>query len=145
MSISKNYYRLHRKGHYCVKKRIPVVPSILKFVKRIVFPSTDIPFTVEIGEGAQFPHRAIGVVIQGRVKIGKNVKIESGVCLGGVAGKGVPELGDNVFLGAGCCVIGGVHIGDNCIIGAGAVVVDDIPDNSIAVGVPAQVIKTVGD
>ena len=39
----------------------------------------------------------------------------------------------------------GVHIGNNCIIGCGAVVTRDIPDNSIAVGVPARVIRTIDE
>lgn len=40
-----------------------------------------------------------------------------------------------------CLYLGGVSIGSGCVIGAGAVVVDDIPDNCIAVGCPAKVIK----
>lgn len=47
-------------------------------------------------------------------------------------------LGDNVYLGANAVIIGGVKIGNNSDIGAGAVVVNDVPDNNIAVGVPAR-------
>lgn len=62
--------------------------------------------------------------------------------MGGTSGiYEVPVLGDNVNVGAGANIIGPVHIGDNAIIGAGAVVVSDIPENAIAVGVPAKVIK----
>lgn len=52
-------------------------------------------------------------------------------------------LEDNVWLGSGSKVLGGVTIGKNSIIGAGAVVNKDIPANSIAVGVPARVIKRI--
>lgn len=50
-------------------------------------------------------------------------------------------LGNNVQVGAGAVIIGPLYIGDNVIIGANAVVTKDIPANSVAVGVPARVIK----
>lgn len=62
---------------------------------------------------------------------------------GGAPGKGVPVIGENVFLGAGCIVMGDVSIGDGSVIGANAVVTKTIPPNSVAVGVPARVIKTL--
>lgn len=54
-------------------------------------------------------------------------------------------VGDNVFIGLRVLILPGVRIGNNVIIGAGAVVTRDIPDNSVAVGVPARVIGTVDD
>lgn len=54
-------------------------------------------------------------------------------------------IGNNVHLGANSVVMPGVHIGNNCIIGVGAIVTKDIPDNSVAVGVPARVIETVDE
>lgn len=52
-------------------------------------------------------------------------------------------VGNNVYLGYGCVILPGVAIGDNVVVGAGAVVANDIPNNSVAVGVPARVIKTM--
>ena len=52
-------------------------------------------------------------------------------------------VGDNVWIGAGVSVLPGVTIGNNCVIGAGSVVTRDIPDNSLAVGNPCRVIKTI--
>ncbi len=52
-------------------------------------------------------------------------------------------VGNNVWFGAGVTVCPGVTIGDNCVIGAGSVVVSDIPANSVAVGNPCRVIKSV--
>lgn len=57
--------------------------------------------------------------------------------------KGRPKIGDNVCLGAGVIIIGPVKIGNNVKIGAGSVVVKDIPDNCVAVGNPAKVVKNV--
>lgn len=52
-------------------------------------------------------------------------------------------IGNNVFIGARSIVLSNTRIGNNCIIGAGSVVTKDIPDNSIACGNPARVIKTM--
>ena len=52
------------------------------------------------------------------------------------------QLGDNVTVGAGAKVLGGVEIGTGARVGANAVVVTSIPPNAVAVGVPAKVIDT---
>lgn len=54
-------------------------------------------------------------------------------------------VGNNVYFGEGAMVMPGITIGDNVIIGARAVVTKDIPSNSVAVGMPAKVIKTVDE
>lgn len=51
------------------------------------------------------------------------------------------SIGRDVWLGAGATVLGGVNIGDGCVIGAGAVVTRDLPPGSIAIGVPARVVR----
>ncbi len=51
------------------------------------------------------------------------------------------KIGRNCFLGAGTIVLPGVTIGDNVVVGAGSIVNKDLPDNVIAVGVPAKIIK----
>ena len=54
-------------------------------------------------------------------------------------------VGNNVYIGNNVIILPGVKIGDNVVIGAGAVVSKNIPDNSVAVGVPARVIKTADE
>lgn len=56
---------------------------------------------------------------------------------------GCISIGNNVHIGTGAIIMPGVSIGNNCIIGCGAVVTKSIPDNSVAVGVPAKVIETI--
>lgn len=55
------------------------------------------------------------------------------------------KIGNNVHIGWNAIIMPNVTIGDNCVIGAGSVVTKDIPDNSIAVGVPARVIENVDE
>ena len=93
------------------------------------------------------------------IKIGDNVRITEGVKLithdGGVWTLrkmgllenadifGKIEIGDNVHIGMNAIIMQNIKIGKNCIVGCGAVVTKDILDNSIAVGIPAKVIKTI--
>lgn len=116
--------------------------------------------------GVNFPSG--GVHIYGKVSwgtepwiitLGHNVHITDGVKFithdGGVLifRKKIPDLeitkpiciGDDVYIGNGVLLLPGVHIGNNVIIGAGAIVTKDIPSNSVAVGVPARVIKTADE
>lgn len=52
------------------------------------------------------------------------------------------HVGAHTFIGARCIIMPGVTIGERCVIGAGSIVTKDIPDGSVAVGVPAQIIMT---
>lgn len=71
--------------------------------------------------------------------IGENCWINQKVTFG-YQGTECPTLGNNVRVGAGAIIVGGVHIGSNVNIGAGAVVVKDVPDNTTVVGQPARYI-----
>lgn len=82
-----------------------------------------------------FPHGIKGVFITDHAKIGKNVTILQQVTIGlkNLDDKNGPDIGDNVFIGAGAKIIGNIKIGNNVKIGANCVVVDDVPDNSTVV------------
>lgn len=79
----------------------------------------------------------IGVVINSAVQGGRNVWIESSVVIGENRGA-FPRLGDEVFIGSGAKIIGGVRIGNGARIGANAVVLHDVGDGETAVGIPAR-------
>ncbi|KAH7723994.1 hypothetical protein AAVH_08432 [Aphelenchoides avenae] len=55
------------------------------------------------------------------------------------------KIGNDVWIGAGATILPGVTIGDGCVIGAGSVVTKDVPANSLAVGVPAKVVKKLNE
>lgn len=99
--------------------------------------------SAQIGRGFYVGHFS-GIFVNQNVSIGDNCNISHGVTLGvanrGVR-KGVPTVGNNVFIGPGAKIFGKLHIGDNVAIGANAVVTKDVPANSVAVGIPAKIIE----
>ena len=75
--------------------------------------------------------------------IGENFNISQGCLIGNAQGKrcGTPIIGDNVCMNANSIIIGGVKVGNNVLIAPGAFVNFDVPDNSIVIGNPGQIIK----
>ena len=99
-----------------------------------------------IGDGLFIDHGA-GVVIGETTVIGDNCTLYQGVTLGGTGkdqGKRHPTLGNDVLVGAGAKVLGPFRVGDNARVAAGAVVLDAVPDNATAVGVPARIVRVGG-
>ncbi len=107
---------------------------------------------IEIHPGATIGRRLFidhgtGVVIGETTEIGDDVTIYQGVTLGGTGkdhGKRHPTIGNNVMIGSGAKVLGPFTVGDNSRIAAGAVVLETVPENATAVGVPARVVKKDG-
>ncbi len=99
-----------------------------------------------IGKGLFIDH-GMGVVIGETTEIGDNCTLYQGVTLGGTGkdtGKRHPTLGDNVMVGAGAKVLGPFKIGSGTKVASGAVVLEEIPENSTAVGIPARVVRKGG-
>lgn len=99
-----------------------------------------------IGRGLLIDHGS-GVVIGETAEIGDNCTIYQGVTLGGTGkdkGKRHPTLGNNVMVGSGAKILGPFKVGDNAKIAAGAVVLEEVPENSTAVGVPARIVRKDG-
>ena len=89
----------------------------------------------------------MGVVIGETAVIGDNCLLYQGVTLGGTGkdkGKRHPTLKNNVLVGAGAKVLGPFTVGNNVKIAANAVVLNAIPDNCTAVGVPAHIVRMNG-
>ena len=103
---------------------------------------------IEIHPGAKigarlFIDHGMGVVIGETSELGADVTIYHGVTLCGTSltkGKRHPTIGNRVVIGAGAKILGPITIGDDSRIGANAVVVKSVPQNSVVVGVPGQII-----
>jgi serine O-acetyltransferase len=79
----------------------------------------------------------VGIVINSKVRAGSRVALEGGVVIGDEKGRS-PILGDDVFVGSGAKVVGGIAIGHRARIGANAVVLRSVDDDTTAVGIPAR-------
>lgn len=101
-----------------------------------------IPASVKIGEGFYIGHFGT-IVISPQAVIGKNCNIAHGVTIGRISNgkrKGAPEIGNFVWMGTNSIIVGNIKIGNNVLIAPGAFVNTDVPDNSLVIGNPAQII-----
>jgi serine O-acetyltransferase len=125
--------------------RQALYPIYLVLQKMIeVLAGIELPCEVVIGKDFVIDHFG-GIVISGYARFGDHCRIRAGCVVGlsRVEEPCAPVCGDNVDIGAGAKLLGPIRIGNNVRIGANAVVIDDVPNDCIAVGVPA-VIKSVG-
>ncbi len=131
-----NFYYILKFGFFKIKinkKNINGIPNYMELIKK----------------GTYFPH-PVGIVISSAATIGKNCIIYQNVTIGAKTFQqgdvrivdNYPCIGDNVTIYAGAVICGPVKIGDNAVIGANSVVINDVPANSIAIGVPAKIIKS---
>lgn len=123
-----------------------ILAKVFSNINRIIF-TCDIPPKCFIPKTTGLRHHGLGVVIHPNAIIGNHCVIRQHVSIGtnGKTGEGglAPKIGDYVTIGAGACILGNITIGNNVAIGANAVVLDDVPDNCIAVGIPARIINKI--
>ncbi len=150
--FSRTVLITYRVGHLIAESSLPaavklplrIMHRVLNaFVLKVVNAGYIQPFA-EIGPGLRLPNSLNGVFINRHARIGANVVIYQQVTLGNNFAnrpKEAPTIGDQVVIGAGAKVVGGVTIGDRAVIGANSVVSKNIPPDSVAVGVPARILK----
>ena len=129
------------------------------WLKKILFRSTwfilnhykykfgiSIPFSTEIGSGFYIGHFG-NIFVSGKSTIGKNCNISHEVTIG-VKNRGpntgVPNIGDNVYIGPGAKIFGDIVVGNHVAIGANCVVTKDVPDHAVVVGAPFKIISFKG-
>jgi serine O-acetyltransferase len=105
-----------------------------------VITQSDVDLQATLGKGLMLPHPN-GVVIHGEARIGDDCMIMQQVTVGMIDEGEVPVIGNRVYIGAGAKIIGKLTVGDGARIGANAVVVNDVPTNATAVGIPARLIR----
>lgn len=141
----------HHSLEYAIKKGMKVGknPRVEPFVVFMGFE------WIEIGDDFVASSFSTIRAVSAPIRIGNKVSLGPGVAIIGAnhgIERGVPhqlqeqisepiEIGDDVWIGAGAIVLPGVKIGSGAVIGAGSVVLDNIPENTIAVGIPAKIIR----
>ena len=102
----------------------------------------ELPCEVDVGKNFRIDHFG-DIIISGYAKFGDNCVLRNGVTVGlrRVEEPFAPKIGNNVDIGCGAKILGDITVGDNVRIGANAVVLDNIPSNSIAIGIPARIIN----
>ena len=130
-------YRCSRRLSLC---RIPLLPAFINYATRVIF-GCWLPSGVRSGRGLLLGYQGLGVVVHHDAVLGENVHIDQHVTIGGkFTERGVPVIGDRVYIGAGAKILGPIRVGDDVIIGANAVVISDVPNAAVVVGVPARIL-----
>ena len=135
---------LCRLAHFLFRYRLTPLAKLVSLLNFIFF-GIEVGIRCEIGEGLFFPHTS-GIVI-GALSIGRNAIIYQGVTIGAreldfsYLETSRPVIGDDVVISTGAVILGAIRIGDRCRIGVNSVVLTSIPDDVLAVGVPARIVK----
>jgi len=137
---------VYRFGRWRYQVRPAPLRKLVSLLYRVLYKCVQIvtgielPCEVPIGKNFVIEHSG-GIVVSGFARFGDNCRLRNGVVIGlaRVDDPCAPVIGNNVDIGAGAKLLGRITIGNNVCIGANAVVMKDVPDNSIAVGVPAVI------
>ncbi|MDI3354895.1 serine acetyltransferase [Pseudomonas sp. UYIF39] len=139
---------VYRFGRWRYGVRPALLRKLFSFIYKVLFKlvqivtGIELPCEVVVGRNFVIDHFG-GIVISGYAQFGDDCRIRNGVVVGlkNVSEPIAPVMGNNVDIGAGAKVLGNIRIGNNVVIGANAVVLIDVPDDSMAVGVPATIKK----
>lgn len=135
---------VYRFGVWSQKRRFPpwrwLTSVLYVLMNGLVQLTTGVMFEREtqIGEGFHIIHPGL-IHIHPDTVIGKRVGIMHNVTLGTNMSAECPTIGDDVFIGCGASVLGGVKVGDGARISANSLVMSDVPAGAVAMGVPAQI------
>lgn len=137
--------RMHRKANWFYRHN-------MKFIARWISQRAVRKTGIEIHPAAKIGHRLVidhgsGVVIGETAEIGDDVLIYQGVTLGGTGketGKRHPTIGNGVMISSGAKVLGPFKVGDNSRIASGAIVLEEVPPDCTAAGVPARIVRKNG-
>ncbi len=132
----------HKIANFFFKKKIYFIARLISQLSRF-FTGIEIHPGATIGKRVFFDH-GMGIVIGETAEIGDDCVIYHGVTLGGTSTSKIkrhPTLKNGVVVGAGAKILGDITLGENVKIGANSVVLKSIPNNRVAVGIPARIIK----
>ena len=136
---------VYRFGRWVYSIKIPVIRQLMIFIYLVIdticlaITGIHVQRESDIGPGLVI-HNSNCIFILA-TRIGHSCTVNQGVSVGSVRGTGRPTIGNNVYLGAGCKVMGGVTVGDNVVVSANSLVVADVPSDCTVMGVPARIIS----
>lgn len=138
---------LYRVSHWLYQQGWTYLPWFLSRLS-IAITGAEIEFNARIGPG-MFVSHPVGIVVGRGTVIGSGVTLFQGVTFGVKswhpdAITKFPRVGNKCYFFTGAAILGDVTIGDNCIVGAHAVVTGDLPEGSLALGIPAKVYPDKG-
>lgn len=141
--------QVYRFGHLRYRFSNRLVRIVMGVIHLVLAKLAEMLCGVTIGVSAKIGKRLTiehsgAIVVHGNSVIGDDCVIRQGVTIGNRRLQeplAAPTLGNRVNVGAGAKILGNVRIGDDAEIGANAVVLQDVPANAIAVGIPARIIR----
>ena len=146
-----NGIKIYRLANFLYKKNVPIIPKILQRMIYILY-NAHIPCEANIGNGTILGYGGMGIVIHTNAKIGENCMILQQVTIGTSVSffdtkklHPVPIIEDNVYIGSGAKILGGITIGEGSVIGANAVVTKSVEANSLVLGIPGRVVKKINN
>ena len=135
---------VYRFGRWAYRVKVPVIRQLiiaLYLFNNVCMIITGIHIHRESDIGAGLVIHNSHCIFILATQIGHSCTVNQGVSVASIRGTGWPTLGNNVYLGAGCKVMGGVTVGDNVVVSANSLVIADVPSNCTVLGVPARIIS----
>ena len=140
---------VHRLGNWRMAVRPKIVRAPFSVVYKLLYRMVEwtcgisLPYTVKVGRRVRIWHHG-GMILHAE-RIGNDVQIRQNTTLGVVRNNHnfeLPIIEDGADIGCGACVLGAIRIGRNAVVGANAVVLRSVPDDAVAVGVPARIVES---
>ncbi len=132
---------VYRKASFYPKRSIRGIYYRLRLNRLSERSGIQIPTAASVGEGLLIGHFG-RIILNPEVTLGKNVNLSTGITIGKTnrgEKKGVPSIGNDVWIGTNAVIVGGIHIGDDVMIAPNAYVNTDVPSHSIVIGNPATI------
>ena len=136
-------------NYFFLKLKLPIVRQLILSICLVwrkgieIATGISIPASAKIGHSFYIGHFG-GIILNAEVVIGNNCNISQGVTIG-VSGtlenRGVPIIGNNVYIGANSVVVGQIIVQDDVLIGACSLVNSNIPQGAVVLGVPAKIVS----
>ena len=136
---------VHRFGRWVYSAKVPVFRQLMIFIYLVVntvcLAITGIHVHRESDIGPSLVIRNCNAIFILATRISHSCSVNQGVSVASVRGTGWPTLGNNVCLGAGCKLLGGVTVGHNVVVSADSLMVADVPSNGTVMGVLVRIIS----